>query len=72
VYWVLGGAVAGGRLVGEQQPVTEQTLNQNRDWPVLTEYRSLLGGLFRRMYLLDAPRLARVFPGAVPLEIGLV
>lgn len=72
VYWVLGGSVAGGRLVGEQKPVTEQTLNQNRDWPVLTEYRSLLGGVFKRMYLLDNTRLGTVFPGAVPMDVGLL
>ena len=30
-----------------------QTLNQNRDFPVLTEYRAMLGGVFKRMYSLD-------------------
>jgi uncharacterized protein (DUF1501 family) len=72
VHWVLGGAVQGGRFVGEQLSLTANTLNQNRDFPVLTEYRSLLGGLFRRMYSLDSARIARVFPSAVPLELGLV
>jgi len=72
VYWVLGGSVSGGRFFGEQKPVTEQTLNQNRDWPVLTEYRSLLGGVFKRMYLLDNARLDQIFPGAVPTDIGLL
>ena len=50
VYWVLGGAIQGGRMAGEQVAVRRQTLNQNRDFPVLTEYRALLGGLFKRMY----------------------
>ena len=72
VYWVLGGAVAGGRLVGEQVAVTQQTLNQNRDWPVLTEYRALIGGLFKRMYSLDTGRLEQVFPRTVPVDLGLV
>jgi uncharacterized protein (DUF1501 family) len=72
VHWVLGGAVQGGRLVGEQVAVTPQTLNQNRDFPVLTEYRGLIGGIFRRMYTLDTARLDRVFPNHVPLELGLV
>ncbi len=49
-----------------------QTLNQNRDYPVLTEYRALLGGLFQRLYALDASRLSRVFPGAMPHDLGLV
>jgi len=47
VYWVLGGAVRGGRIAGEQVQVAQSTLNQDRDWPVLTDYRSLLGGIFR-------------------------
>jgi uncharacterized protein (DUF1501 family) len=72
VYWVLGGALSGGRFAGEQTAVSAQTLNQNRDWPVLTEYRALLGGLFKRMYVLDASRLDRVFPRTVPLDLGLV
>src|SRR5262245_24813452 len=72
VYWVLGGALQGGRLVGEQVAVSPGTLNQNRDFPVLTEYRSLLGGLFKRIYSLDASRLERVFPNAMPQDLGLV
>ncbi len=72
VYWVLGGAINGGRLVGEQVAVSPRTLNQNRDFPVLTEYRALLGGIFKRVYGLDAERLDRVFPNAVPIDVGLV
>jgi uncharacterized protein (DUF1501 family) len=72
VHWVLGGAVHGGRFVGEQVAVTPQTLNQNRDFPVLTEYRGMLGGIFKRMYSLDNARIARVFPTTVPLDLDLV
>ncbi|SPS00842.1 DUF1501 domain-containing protein [Cupriavidus taiwanensis] len=72
VYWVLGGSVRGGRIAGEQVPLEPATLNQNRDWPVRNEYRALLGGLFRRLYGLDAQRLAQVFPGVAARDIGLV
>jgi uncharacterized protein (DUF1501 family) len=72
VYWVLGGAIHGGRFVGEEVDVAPQTLNQNRDFPVLTEYRALLGGIFKRMYSLDPGRLDRVFPHAVPQDVGLI
>jgi uncharacterized protein (DUF1501 family) len=72
VHWVLGGAVDGGRIAGEQVAVAPGTLNQNRDFPVLTEYRAMLGGIFRRMYSLDDTRIAHVFPRAVPLDLGLV
>ena len=47
VYWVLGGAVRGSRIAGDQVAVERATLNQDRDWPVLNEYRALLGGLFK-------------------------
>ena len=70
-YWVLGGGVKGG-LHGEQVALTATTLNQGRDWPVLTEYRALLGGLFQRMYGLDAAQLQKVFPGATTRDLRLV
>lgn len=72
VYWVLGGAVKGGRLAGEQVRVTQGTLFQNRDYPVLTDYRALLGGLFARAYSLDQRALAQVFPGTGTRDLGLV
>jgi len=72
VYWVLGGALHGGRMAGEQVAVAARTLNQNRDLPVLTEYRALLGGLFRVMYSLDTNRLQRVFPNSVPRDLALL
>src|SRR5262249_57492040 len=52
VYWVLGGALQGGRFAGDEVDVAAKTLNQNRDFPVMTEYRAILGGLFKRMYAL--------------------
>ncbi len=75
VYWLLGGglsASAGGRVVGEQVAVSAQTLFQNRDYPVLNEYRAVLGGLFARMYGLNPGQLQRVFPGAAARDLQLV
>lgn len=71
-YWVLGGGVKGGRIAGEQVEVKAATLFQNRDYPVLNEYRALFGGLARRMYGLNDAQLATVFPGASARDIGLV
>ena len=48
------------------------TLFQNRDYPVLNEYRALFGGLARRMYGLSDAQLTTVFPGASARDIGLV
>jgi uncharacterized protein (DUF1501 family) len=72
VYWVLGGGLRGGQVAGEQVPVTAATLFQNRDYPVLTEYRSLLGGLLARQFGLSPAQLATVFPGAEPRDLGLI
>jgi uncharacterized protein (DUF1501 family) len=72
VYWVLGGAVKGGRIAGEQVKVERAALFQNRDYPVLTDYRALLGGLFGRAYGLDQAMLQRVFPAASPRDLALV
>lgn len=72
VYWVLGGGVRGGRIVGEQVALTPATLFQRRDYPVLNEYRALLGGLFARIYGLNAAQLAQVFPGSRASALDLV
>jgi uncharacterized protein (DUF1501 family) len=72
VYWVLGGSLRGGRIVGEQVRVAYDTLFEKRDYPVLNEYREVIGGVLARMYGLDAARMAKIFPGAQPRELGLV
>jgi uncharacterized protein (DUF1501 family) len=71
-YWVLGGKVNGGRIAGQQVAVDAKNLLQNRDYPVLNNYRNVLGGLMRRMYGLSEPDLARVFPDARPMDLNLV
>ncbi len=72
VYWVMGGAINGGRIVGEQVKLGPDTLNDNRDYPVLTDYRALIGGLFQRIYGLDRSRLQTVFPQATPRDLQIV
>lgn len=72
VYWVLGGQVNGGRIAGAQVAVTQASLNQNRDYPVLTDYRSLIGGLVQRTQGLSPDRLQRVFPSVTPLDLALI
>lgn len=72
VYWVLGGPVRGGRILGEQTRLDAGALFQNRDLPVLTDYRALLGGLLSRFYGVAPEEIAKVFPGAQPKDLGLV
>ena len=48
------------------------TLNQSRDYPVLNNYRDVLGGLFARTWGLSPGQLQAVFPGAKPQDLQLV
>ncbi len=72
VYWVLGGSISGGRIVGEQRPVARATLFQDRDYPVLNDYRAVLGGLFRALWGLSPAQLEQVFPAARAVDLKLV
>ena len=68
----MGGGVSGG-VKGDQVALTGvAALNEKRDWPVLNEYRAVFGGVFQRMYGLDAAQLQRVFPGGAPRDLKLV
>jgi uncharacterized protein (DUF1501 family) len=72
VYWVLGGAINGGAIAGQQQRVDRSSLFQDRDYPVLNDYRAVLGGLFRSLWGLSSDQSARVFPQVAPVDLQLV
>jgi uncharacterized protein (DUF1501 family) len=72
VYWVLGGGIRGGAVAGRQVAVTQANLFQDRDLLVLNDYRSLIGGLVRRSYMLNPTQLATVFPSTEPADLALL
>jgi uncharacterized protein (DUF1501 family) len=72
VYWVLGGSLRGGRVAGDQIALTQSALFQNRDYPVLNEYRTVLGAIFARMYGLSGRQIERIFPGAGQKNLDLM
>lgn len=72
VYWVLGGGIQGGKILGEQVRLEQSTLFQNRDYPVLNEYRAILGGLFARQYGLKPNQLEQIFAGVKTRDIGII
>jgi uncharacterized protein (DUF1501 family) len=72
VYWVLGGGINGGTIAGEQRAVDRAALLQDRDFPVLNDYRAVLGGMFRTMWGLSPDQSGRVFPQVPPKELKLV
>jgi uncharacterized protein (DUF1501 family) len=72
VYWVLGGKVQGGKIAGRQVEVTQATLFQNRDWPVLNDYRGLIGGVLQKTYGLNNAQLTTIFPATQPDDLALI
>jgi len=47
-------------------------LLQDRDFPVLNDYRAVLGGLFRALWGLSAAQCGRIFPQVAPKDLKLV
>jgi len=72
VYWVMGGAIRGGSVAGEQRALTRANLLQDRDLPVLNDYRAILGGLFQRLWGLSASQGERIFPQAPARDLDLL
>jgi uncharacterized protein (DUF1501 family) len=72
VYWILGGSISGGRIAGEQIKIARENLFQDRDYPVLNEYRTILGGLFASLWGLSPEQVQRVFPASTPMDLKLV
>ena len=72
VYWVMGGGINGGRLAGEEIQVSQATLFQNRDYPVLTDYRAFFAGLIQQVYGLQPASLDRIFASVKPKNLSLV
>jgi uncharacterized protein (DUF1501 family) len=63
--WVLGGRVNGGKVLGDWQGVGDAALNEGRDLPVTTDFRTVLVQVAERHLRLSDRQLAEVFP-AVP------
>lgn len=60
---VLGGSVAGGRLLGDFPGLAEASLFQARDLPVLVDWRDLLAATLHDSLGLSEAALGRIFPG---------
>ena len=70
--WVLGGGISGGKIAGRQTALNENNLYQNRDLPVLNDYRAVIAEVIRRLYGLRGEQLQLVFPGMFVEEFGIV
>jgi uncharacterized protein (DUF1501 family) len=62
VMWVLGGAVRGGKVLGEWNGVGDAALNEGRDLPVNTDFRSVLAQVAEEHLMLSDSQLEQLFP----------
>lgn len=72
VYWVAGGGIKGGHIAGRQVAVVRASLFQDRDYPVLNDYRGVIGGILKKAYGFGTDKLASVFPSVEPQDLSLV
>jgi uncharacterized protein (DUF1501 family) len=70
--WILGGGISGGKLAGEQTDLNENTLFQNRDFPVLNDYRAVLSQIVQRLYGLNTAQLEKIFPGSAIANLNII
>ncbi len=60
---LLGGAIAGGRQIGDFPGLADAQLNEGRDLRVTTDWRSLIGRMLKDTQGFDMATLQRVLPG---------
>jgi len=64
VMWLLGGPVAGGRMIGEWPGLDDAALVDGRDLAVVSDFRQVLIPILRRHLGADDALIERVFPQA--------
>lgn len=62
VMWLLGGAVAGGQVLGEWPALETSALAEGRDLAVTTDFRAVLAPVLQRHLGVSDAGLAQVFP----------
>jgi uncharacterized protein (DUF1501 family) len=70
VMWVMGGAVRGGKVYGDWEGVADEKLNEGRDLPVTTDFRSVLAQISEEHLMLGDKRLEQVFPAMPQKRAG--
>ena len=62
VMLLMGGALNGGKILGEWRGLESSELYQARDLPVLTDFRDPLISIFRQHFKLSSDQMASIFP----------
>ncbi|HTY98911.1 MAG TPA: DUF1501 domain-containing protein, partial [Rhodocyclaceae bacterium] len=63
LFFVAGGSVAGGRMLGDFAGLADAALNEQRDLPVLADWRDLLAACMGEVCGIGDRTLDAVFPG---------
>jgi uncharacterized protein (DUF1501 family) len=69
--WLLGGAIAGGKVYGEWPGLDDGALYEGRDLAVTTDFRAPLAAICAQHLGLDSAALDAVFPHAPPMPRAL-
>jgi uncharacterized protein (DUF1501 family) len=73
VMWLMGGAVAGGKVHGEWPGLDDAALHEGRDLAVVTDYRTVLAQICERHLRIPDMDLSKIFPDmprqAKPLQL---
>jgi len=68
--WLLGGKVAGGKVYADWEGVGDDALNEGRDLPVTTDFRSVLAQVAERHLKLPDRQLSQLFPALPQKPVG--
>lgn len=61
--WVMGGPVNGGKVYGQWPGIDEESLHEQRDLAVTTDFRSVVGAVLKDHLKLTTRQVETVFPG---------
>ena len=73
VLWLMGGALKGGKIYGDWPGLSENVLYEQRDVPVVTDFRDPLWTIFKGHLGLSDQHIAQVLPNFSPtVKLDLV
>jgi uncharacterized protein (DUF1501 family) len=61
--WVMGGPVNGGKVYGQWPGIDEESLHEQRDLAVTTDFRTVVGAVLKDHLKLTTQQIDTVFPG---------
>jgi uncharacterized protein (DUF1501 family) len=70
VLWVMAGPVKGRKVYGQWPGIDEESLHEQRDLAVTTDFRTVVRAVLERHLRLDAQQVLTMFPHA-PAGSGL-